>query len=228
MKEKNLLIHQKKAGYNITKTCSGNMIDGNVLVLNQFWQAVNVCSVKRAICLLYQNHARVVREDGGRFGTFSFDDWKDFSARSAAPDEECVHAVTFKIRIPRVILLVFYDKMPNKEVKFTRKNIYERDGNRCQYCGRRSEPTQLNLDHVVPLDRGGRTTWENVVCSCIPCNIRKGNKSPRQAGMSLRKKPRKPRWQNFILIKFRSGMDKSWRHFIDLAYWNVELSEEAD
>ncbi len=203
------------------------MVDGNVLVLNQFWQAVNICSVKRALCLLYQNQARVVTAEDGRFGTFSFDDWKDLSSQSNPPESECVSSITFKIRVPRIILLLLYNKTPGKEVKFTRKNIYERDANRCQYCGLKFEPKDLNLDHVIPQDKGGKTTWENIVCSCIKCNIKKSNKLLRQAGMKLIKKPRKPRWQNFILIKFRSGMDKSWRHFIDLAYWNVELSEES-
>ncbi len=204
------------------------MTDGNVLVLNQFWQAVNICSVRRALCLLYRNQARVVTADDGRFGTFSFQDWKDLSAQADIPDTECISSITFKIRIPRIILLVFYNRLPDKEVKFTRKNIYDRDGNRCQYCGKRFEPKELNLDHVIPQDKGGKTTWENIVCSCIKCNMEKGNKSLKQAGMALIKKPRKPRWQNFILVKFRSGMDRSWRHFIDLAYWNVELSEELD
>ncbi len=204
------------------------MIDGNVLVLNQFWQAVNVCSVKRALCLLYQDHARVVTEEGGRFGTFDFNDWRDISAGEDLAPEECAASITFKIKIPRIILLVFYDRLPDKEVKFTRKNIYDRDGNRCQYCGKKFEPKHLNLDHVIPQDRGGKTTWENIVCSCITCNMRKSNKSPRQAGMKLIKTPRKPRWHSFVMVKFRSGMDSSWRHFIDLAYWNVELGEEVE
>lgn len=203
------------------------MVDGNVLVLNQFWQAVNICSVKRALCLLYQNDARVVTAEEGNFGTFSFEDWKDLSSGTDLPDSECVSSVKFKVRIPRIILLLFYNKLPNKDVKFTRKNIYDRDGNRCQYCGKRFEAKELNLDHVIPQEKGGKTSWENIVCSCIKCNMKKGNKSLKQAGMKLIKKPRKPRWQNFILVKFRSGMDRSWRHFIDLAYWNVELSEEA-
>ncbi len=202
------------------------MIDGNVLVLNRLWQAVNICSVKRAVCLLYDGHAQVVMEEGGRFGTFNFQDWKDVSARMQISETECIRTVSFKIRIPKIILLLFYDKMPDKEVKFTRRNIYERDGNRCQYCGDRFEPKELNLDHVIPMDRGGKTTWENVVCSCIRCNMKKSNKLLREARMRLIKKPKKPRWQSFILVKFQTRMDNSWRHFIDLAYWNVELGEE--
>ena len=166
----------------------------------------------------------MVTEDGGSFTTFTFDDWKDFSQN--VPDEESVRTVSFKVRIPRVILLLFYDHLPMREVKFTRKNIYERDGSRCQYCGRRFDTKDLNLDHVVPLARGGRTTWDNIVCSCLSCNTRKGGRLLREAGMKLIRRPRKPRWQGFILVKFSSHMHESWKHFLDIAYWNVELGEE--
>ena len=93
---------------------------------------------------------------------------------------------------PRVIVLLFFDRLPKKEVKFTRHNVFERDKNTCQYCGTIFDRNDLNLDHVVPRDRGGTTTWENVVCSCIPCNTRKGNRLPQEAQMSLIRKPKRP------------------------------------
>jgi len=201
------------------------MLNTNVLVLNRLWQAVNICTVRRAFCLLYEGHAQVVTETGGSFNTFAFEDWKDFSIN--APEEESVDTVSFKIKIPRVILLLFYERLPRREVKFTRKNIYERDGNRCQYCGKKFDSKNLNLDHVVPLARGGKTTWDNIVCSCLPCNTRKGGRSLNESGMKLIRKPRKPIWQTFVLIRFRSHMHESWKHFLDVAYWNVELGEEV-
>ena len=91
-----------------------------------------------------------------------------------------VHTVSFKIRVPRVIVLMLFDRMPKKEVKFTRANIFERDKNTCQYCGKVFDRRDLNLDHVIPRDKGGTTTWENIVCSCIPCNTKKGNRLPHQ------------------------------------------------
>ncbi len=201
------------------------MVNTSVLVLNRLWQAVNICSAKRAFCLLYQGHAQVVMENGGSFTTLTFDDWKDFSRD--APDEESVRTISFKVRIPHVILLLFYERLPAREVKFTRRNIYERDGNRCQYCRGKFDTKDLNLDHVVPLRRGGKTTWDNVVCSCLSCNTRKGGRLLREAGMKLFRRPRKPRWQGFILIRFSSHMHESWKHFLDIAYWNVELGEET-
>ena len=195
-----------------------------VLVLNRLWQAVNVCSVERALTLLYTDHAQVVYEEGGEYNTFSFREWCDLS--SAHHGEDCVHTISFRIRIPRIIVLLFFDRFPRKEVKFTRSNLFERDKNTCQYCGQKLDRRELNIDHVVPRQRGGHTTWTNVVCSCIPCNSRKGSRTPEEAGMHLIHKPRKPRWRPFLEIQFTQPADHSWRHFIDLAYWHVELGED--
>jgi 5-methylcytosine-specific restriction endonuclease McrA len=195
-----------------------------VLVLNRLWQAVNVCSAKRALILLFQGHAHVVVGDNdGAFQTFNFNQWQDFSIQQ--PHSESIHAVSFKIRVPRVILLVVFDRFPKKEVKFTRHNIFERDQNTCQYCGSVFDRKDWNLDHVTPRDRGGPTTWENIVCSCILCNTRKANRTPQEAGLHLIRKPKRPKWRPFVHLTFSSQQHESWRHFVDLAYWNVELSD---
>ena len=201
------------------------MLDSSVLVLNRLWQAVNVCSVRRSLSLLYQGHAQVVLKDGETFNTFGFEDWKDFSMRTAPEKDEVIRTVSFKVRVPRVILLLFYDRLPLNEVKFTRKNIFERDGSRCQYCGKKFDTKELNLDHVLPRARGGATTWDNVVCSCSSCNGRKGNRTLVEVGMRLIRRPRKPRWHPFITISFHRVKHESWNHFLDTAYWNVELEQ---
>lgn len=200
------------------------MLDRQVLVLNRLWQAINVCTVRRAFTLLCAGHAQVVHSDAqNNFFTHNFESWRDFSSRE--PHDEMVHTIAFKIRIPRVIVLMLFDRMPRKEVKFTRHNIFERDKNTCQYCGQVFDRRDLNLDHVIPRDKGGATTWENIVCSCIPCNTRKGNRLPHEAGMHLIRKPVRPKWRPFVHITFDSQLHESWRHFIDLAYWNVELGD---
>lgn len=204
------------------------MLEGNVLVLNRLWQAVNVCTVRRGLSLLYQGHAQVVLKEGETFNTFGFDDWKDFSMRTNTEDDEMVRTVSFEIKIPRIILLLFYDRLPINDVKLTRKNIFERDGNRCQYCGRKFDTRELNLDHVLPKSQGGLTTWGNVVCSCTSCNARKGRRTLEEAGMRLIRKPRRPRWHPFIAISFRRVKYESWKHFLDMAYWNVELEENGE
>jgi 5-methylcytosine-specific restriction endonuclease McrA len=198
----------------------------HVLVLNRLWQAVNICTVRRAMTLLCEGRAQVVLDCAdGSFQTFTFNEWRDFSAQE--PHPECIHAISFKIRIPRVIVLLLFDRLPKKEVKFTRHNIFERDRNTCQYCGRACERKDLNLDHVTPRDRGGPTTWENIVCSCIECNTRKANRTPTEAGMHLIRKPKRPKWRPFVQVDIGLPRHDSWRHFLDLAYWNVELGEEV-
>ena len=143
---------------------NATFLNQQVLVLNRLWQAVNVCSVRRALTLLFQGHAEVVLGDqDGAFQTFDFGEWHDFSTDQ--PHDEAISSVSFKIRVPRVIMLMVFDRLPKKEVKFTRHNIFERDQNTCQYCSRVFDRTDLNLDHVIPRDRGGPTTWENIVCS---------------------------------------------------------------
>ena len=200
------------------------MLDHQVLVLNRLWQAINVCTVRRAFTLICQGHAQVVNAEGGNnFRTHDFASWRDFSSRE--PEPEMVHTIAFKIRIPRIIVLLIFDRLPKKEVKFTRANIFERDKSTCQYCGRHFDKRDLNLDHVIPRDKGGLTNWENIVCSCIPCNTRKGNRLAYQVHMQLIRKPVRPKWRPFINITFDGQHHESWRHFVDLAYWNVELGD---
>ena len=203
------------------------VLNDQVLVLNRLWQAVNVCSVRRALTLLFEGNAQVVFGDGeGDYRTLNFQQWRDLSAADPEADSS-VSTISFRIRVPRVILLMSFDRFPKKEVKFTRHNLFERDRNTCQYCGRVFERHDLNLDHVIPRDRGGPTTWENIVCSCIPCNTRKANRTPAEAHMRLVRKPKRPKWRPFVQVSFGATMPDSWRHFLDVAYWNVELGSEV-
>jgi 5-methylcytosine-specific restriction endonuclease McrA len=203
-----------------------SFLSQQVLVLNRLWQAVNVCSARRAMALLFEGHAQVVlTAPDGSFQTYGFREWRDFSQQQ--PHEESIRTVSFRIRVPRVILLLLFDRLPKKEVKFTRHNIFERDRDTCQYCGRVFDRQDLNLDHVIPRDRGGPTTWENIVCSCVECNTQKANQTPQEAGMRLIRKPKRPKWRPFVQVNVGLHCHESWKHFLDLAYWNVELGEEV-
>jgi 5-methylcytosine-specific restriction endonuclease McrA len=198
------------------------MLDTGVLVLNRVYQPVHITSVRRAFAMLYQGAARAI---DAQFQTFDFDSW---SALSAAAHEDAIGAVGRRIRVPRVIVLLAYDRMPRARVRFSRFNIYARDDNTCQYCGRRWARADLNLDHVIPRSRGGSTTWENVVCSCVPCNLRKGGRSPEEAGMRLLRAPARPRWTPMFRSATRRAFYREWRPFLslaDAAYWNAELLE---
>ena len=218
---------QSTVGYVVRPSVGSDMslaLNQQVLVLNRLWQAVNVCSARRALTLLFEGHAQVVSGDSdGDFKTYNFAQWRDFSVKR--PDDDAVGTISFRIRVPRVILLMVFDRLPKKEVKFTRHNIFERDKNTCQYCSRTLDRKDLNLYHVVPRDRSGPTTWENIVCSCIPCNTRKENRTPFEAGLRLIRKPKRPKWRPFVQVTFGAPMHDIWRHFLDIAYWNVELGE---
>src|SRR5437016_9671044 len=161
-----------------------SLLSTKVLVLNRSYLPVHVTSVKRAFALLYQGVARAVDE---QYRTFDYPSWLDLAAEV---HHERVGIVGGFVRVPRVLLLIAYERVPKRHVRFSRFNIYARDNNTCQYCGRRLPRTELNLDHVIPRSRGGTSTWENVVCSCHVCNRRKGGKTPDEAGMLLIVKPK--------------------------------------
>ena len=201
-------------------------LDQPVLVLNRLWQAVNVIGARRAFGLLARGHAHVVHHLEDEFQTFSMLDWIDFSTDNPPIVElEMVHTPSRTIRLPRVILLTFFDKLPCKELKLTRNNVFERDDDKCQYCGQIFAREQLNLDHVIPRHYGGKTTWENIVCSCVKCNTRKANRLPHEAHMRLVRKPVRPKWRPVISLVLGNQHREMWKDFLDLAYWNVELDE---
>ena len=195
------------------------VLSTSVLVLNRLYQPVHVTSVRRALILLYRGAAKAVDE---QYQTFDFESWAELAA---AVHHESIGTIRKRIRVPRVILLQAYDHLPRARVRFSRLNIYARDRNTCQYCGKHPPRAELNLDHVIPRSRGGVTSWENVVCSCIACNTRKGNRLPHEAHMTLIRRPKRPKWRPFVHVTFTSQHHESWRHFVDLAYWNVELSD---
>ena len=198
------------------------MLGTSVLVLNRTYMPVHVTTVKRALTLLYQGAAKAVNE---QYELFNFDDWRELHPQDGEPQIGLVCGV---IRVPRVILLVSYDRLPKRHVRFSRLNIFLRDKNTCQYCGKTMSRKELNIDHVVPRSRGGTSTWTNVVCSCFECNRKKGGRTPDEARMKLIKKPARPRWTPHMGIQFEAKQYKEWMpflNFIDASYWNVELVE---
>jgi hypothetical protein len=200
-----------------------SILNTKVLILNRSYLPIHVTSVRRAFVLLYQGIARAVNE---QYQTFDFQSWSDLSTSGR---DETIGLVNRVIRVPRVILLVGYDRVPKRQVRFSRYNIYARDRCICQYCCRRLPRQELNLDHVIPRSQGGTSVWENVVCSCHECNRRKGGRTPLQAGMVLARKPFKPQWTPFMQETFSLSRYKEWMPFlntVDVSYWNTELLEK--
>ena len=203
-------------------------LDSSVLVLNKHYAAVRVISARRAFCMLFKDIAEIVSVEDSRYLSYDFDSWRELSelrAKYEREDHEWVRCVRFELAVPRIIRLLFYDRLPRVNVRFTRRNIYARDRNRCQYCGRRFPTSELSLDHIVPRSMGGVSDWTNVACCCTRCNVRKGGRTPKQAHMKLIREPVKPKRSPIIVLRLGSEKYSSWRQFLDAAYWNVELRD---
>ncbi len=197
------------------------MIDGQVLVLNKSWVAVNVASVRRALSLLYQDMARAV--DTEDYSLYDFEDWCELSR--LRDNGRFVNTPTMRVRVPEVILLNVFNGFFHKEVRFSRRNIFERDKSTCQYCGKKLAKSELTIDHVVPRSRGGRDTWDNLVLACVKCNVRKGDRTPTEARMPLIRRPGKPSWLPTLGARLPAGKMTTWQRFLDSAYWDAELRE---
>lgn len=185
-------------------------LDSSVLVLNRLWQAVNVVSARRALTLVYGGRGNAVDSD---YAVYGWDLWTQRSSRSPL-GEGYVATTSGPVRVPLVIQLLDYDRVPRPRVKFTRSNVYLRDRHRCQYCGNRHAASELTLDHVQPRSRGGPTTWRNIVVSCFGCNSRKANRSPEEAGMPLLRTPRAPLWHPTTLLHIAEKPHPLWQPFL--------------
>ena len=193
------------------------------LVINSNFQAVDVATWERAITLLFQGHAQAVDSD---LRTYDFADWVELSAMMKDNPNGFVNSPNVKVAIPAVIRLTQYSQLPKNEVVFTKRNLMEHYGYRCCYCGKKFAPKDLNFDHVVPRCKGGKTDWTNIVTSCFPCNSKKADRTPKEAGMKLLKQPSKPKHQPVfkrLVVSLPLKTRATWQKLIDRAYWDTEL-----
>lgn len=193
-------------------------LGASVLVLNRLYIAVHVIGVRRAFGLLCRELAEVIHEEEGRFANYDFQAWREICelrSDSKQPHEDWIRSVNFEIQAPRVVRLLFYDRLPRRSLRLNRHTIFARDGHCCQYCGRRLPTSQLSLDHVVPRSRGGETTWDNVVCACIMCNVKKGGRTPYEAHMRLQHKPVRPKRSPLLTIKLGNPKYESWKTWLE-------------
>jgi len=196
------------------------MLNTKTLVLNRHWMPINVTTIRHAMCLLYRRMAEVVCPE--TYQRYTFESWADLSVE---PHEPCIRTVSLRIKVPEVIVLLSGDALPRQSVPFSRRNLFNRDRYTCQYCGAQPGTRELTIDHLVPKSQGGKTVWTNCVLACAACNSRKGNKSLKESGMKLRRKPTVPKWSPFISIAVTERKE-SWRNFVSDACWDAELEPD--
>jgi 5-methylcytosine-specific restriction endonuclease McrA len=178
--------------------------------------------------MLCKRAAEVIAVEDGRYLNYDFESWIEVAQlqRSFEPDEHAwVRTPRFEIAVPKIIRLYGYDRLPRQEVKLNRRNLYARDSNRCQYCGETFSTRELTIDHVVPRVLGGEHTWGNLVCACVPCNARKGGRTPNGASMKLIRRPYRPRRNPVMILRLGNRRYQSWKTFLNDAYWTVELKD---
>ncbi len=196
---------------------SASVLSQPTLVLNESWIAIHTVPVRHALRLLFTGAAKAIQPE--TYEAHEFETWADLAV---TPEEPCIRTVKLRIKVPEVIVLTRYNGLPDPAAVFTRRNLFRRDQNTCQYCGRRPGTSELSIDHVLPRSRGGRSSWENCVLSCMECNRRKGSRTPTESGLRLIRRPAKPRWSPFLEISL-ARVRQSWERFVSDSYWDVPL-----
>jgi 5-methylcytosine-specific restriction endonuclease McrA len=179
-----------------------------VLVLNRSYAPVRVTTARQAFEMLYQGRAFALSE---QYETHDFEEW---ASLEALEDHEHIGTPGGRLRVPRLVLLCTFDRVPRAPVRLSRRNVFLRDGYQCQYCAERPPVRELNLDHVIPRSRGGRSTWDNLVTSCRQCNLKKGRALPEECGMALLNEPTRPRWSAAVQLEAAPRWFKEWDPFL--------------
>lgn len=194
-----------------------------MLVLNRSFQPVRITTARHGFTLLYLGRARALDRS---FEPHDFHEWSQLPIHAPGDGaheprvqdgrafDEYIGTPRGRIRIPRVLLLSGYNRVPHAPLRLSRRNIFLRDSFTCQYCHRRPGMRELNLDHVMPRSRGGRSTWENLVTSCRECNLRKGWATPEESGMPLRARPARPSWSTALIMAAPRRRYPEWEPFL--------------
>lgn len=159
------------------------------LVLNRNWMPVHVTHSQRAVSLLYRELAQAVDPN-----TYQAYGWEEWIEREPEDDEPTISGPSVSLAIPQIIVLGRFDRLPKVKVAYSKRNVFRRDAYTCQYCGCQPPRSELTIDHVIPRSRGGASDFHNCVSSCTPCNRKKADREPHQAGMRLARQPRVPGW----------------------------------
>ncbi len=196
------------------------VLDRPVLALNRRWLPVRTTRAADAIALVAKGSAVIL--DPETFQEHTLHTWADVSAAKAFFAGSVIRSPSLVLAVPEVIRLTRYEKLGERSVVFSRRNLFRRDRATCQYCGVQPGPAELTIDHVVPRSRGGLSSWTNCVLACVRCNTRKADRSPTQVRMALRRPPRKPSWTGPLLAP-AGERPLSWDQFLSKAYWETEL-----
>jgi 5-methylcytosine-specific restriction endonuclease McrA len=203
-----------------------------VLTLNKFFQPLKVVSAYHALKAVINERAEIVCVENGNYICYNIDEWFELSMIKHQFEEEktgledWIKTPDYPIEAPKIIRFLNFKKVPvRNNVRFSRRNIFIRDNYTCQYCGGKPKTSELELEHIIPKSRGGKSVWENTVCACSFCNDEKRDRTPEEAGMKLLRKPFKP---NFLQAYgppkvLQDNKYDDWQHFIDEVYWNIEL-----
>ena len=167
-----------------------NLNQQTVLVLNKNWQAIQVKNPMDAVTMMYTGAAAALHVDNGVI--LQPLSWKEWITLPYNAEESYIKSTTLNVRIPKIIILAKFGKVPIKRPKLTKKSIWKRDNYTCQYTGKKIKEDEGNIDHIQPKSKGGKSDWTNLVLTCKDVNYRKGNKTPEQAGLKLIKQPTAP------------------------------------
>lgn len=191
----------------------------DTLVLNKSWTPIHVIDYRKTMNLLYQGQANALDRE---YLAYTWDDWIEFTMRNA-DDYAKIHTSRMAIAVPEIMVLIKYNRLPTREIKFSRENIFQRDKYTCLYCGQIFPMKNLTLDHIIPKSRGGKTTWDNIASACKPCNNHKDNKMLQESGMRLLKHPTKPTWLNPITgARGKAQICPSWEKFMNRVSLDTE------
>ncbi|MCA8940282.1 MAG: HNH endonuclease [Planctomycetes bacterium] len=188
-----------------------------LLVLNRSWTPIATTPIMRALSLICRGHARIVST-----GDYALFDWEGWLATHSFPHEvkkedeqdiEWINTPTIRIEAPRIVTLATFNGVPSRYLAYSRKALFRRDNNTCQYCGATPGARALTIDHVMPRSRQGGTDWHNCVVSCMRCNVRKGNRTPEEAGMKLARAPFRPSYLEALRINGEVPQD--WCAFVE-------------